>query len=55
MRILVYNDLGVAFGVVSEAALAARAIGPIPAGLVRWVTVFPPGAAARIYPMPGRQ
>jgi hypothetical protein len=55
MRILVYNDLGIAFGVVSEAVLAARSFTPIPAGLVRWVTVFPPRAAARIYPMPGAQ
>lgn len=55
MRILVYDELGIAFGVVSEAALAQRVTSRIPVGLVKWMTAFSPRAGGRIYPLPGGQ
>lgn len=53
-RALVYNDLGVAFAVVSEENLRTRTFTQIPIGRVAWVTVFPPNSGGKIYPLPGR-
>ncbi|MGH2372363.1 MAG: hypothetical protein ACRDIC_02640 [bacterium] len=54
-RLLVYNDQGIAFSIVSEENIRTRTITSIPVGLVAWVTVFPPGGGGRIFPLPGQR
>lgn len=53
IQVLVYDEAGVAFGVVSEANAVSRTITRRPIGRVTWVTVYPPGTANRIFPLPG--
>ncbi len=52
VRILIYNDLGIAFALTSDRAHAERGPEHAPIGAVDWITVFPPGGAGRIYPIP---
>ncbi|MGH2406080.1 MAG: hypothetical protein ACRDGN_16720 [bacterium] len=52
VRILIYNDLGIAFAVTSDAAHANLGPEHAPVGAVDWITIFPPGGAARIFPIP---
>lgn len=54
-RLLVYNDQGIAFSIVSEENIRTRTSTSIPVGLVAWVTVFPPGGGGRIFPLPGQR
>ncbi len=52
VRVLIYNDLGIAFAITSDAAHADLGPEHAPIGAVDWITVFPPGSAGRIYPIP---
>lgn len=54
-RLLIYDNEGIAFAVVSEENLRTRRVLPIPVGLVAWVTVFPAGEGGRIFPLTGRR
>ncbi len=51
-RILIYNDLGIAFAITSDKQHAEAGPGHAPVGAVDWITVFPPGQAGRIYSLP---
>jgi hypothetical protein len=55
MRILVYNDRGIAFGVASEVGVGGRDAPKSPVGIVAWVTVFAPGSAGKVFAMPGQR
>lgn len=52
VRVLIYNDLGIAFALTSDRAHAERGPEHAPIGAVDWITIFPPGGAGRIYPIP---
>ena len=52
IRVLVYNDQGIAFAITSELQ-ERQTFTRIPVGLVNWLTVFPPGEGAKIFPLPG--
>lgn len=52
VRILIYNDLGIAFAVTSDAAHANRSDGHAPLGAVDWVIVFPPQTGEKLFPPP---
>jgi hypothetical protein len=51
-RLLIYNEQGVAFAITSDESHAERGPEHAPIGAVDWITVFPPGGAARIFPLP---
>ena len=51
-RILIYNDLGIAFAITSDKPHAQAGPGHAPVGAVDWITIFPPGQAGRIYALP---
>src|SRR3990170_3412950 len=51
-RILIYNDLGIAFAITSDKQHAEAGPGHAPVGAVDWITLFPPGQASRIYTLP---
>ena len=51
-RILIYNDLGIAFAITSDKQHAEAGPGHAPVGAVDWITIFPPGQASRIYTLP---
>ena len=51
-RILIYNDLGIAFAITSDKQHAEAGPGHAPVGAVDWITIFPPGQASRIYALP---
>jgi hypothetical protein len=50
----VYNNQGIAFAITSEIQ-ERQTFTRIPIGLVNWLTVFPPGEGAKIFPLPGSQ
>jgi len=52
VRMLIYDEQGIAFAITSDKTHAARGPNHAPVGAVDWITVFPPGGAAKIYPMP---
>ncbi|MGQ0550007.1 MAG: hypothetical protein ACT4PY_10125 [Armatimonadota bacterium] len=52
VRVLIYNDLGIAFALTSDRAHAELGPEHAPIGAVDWITIFPPGGAGRIYPIP---
>ncbi len=52
VRVLIYNEQGIAFAITSDQAHADRGPSHAPIGAVDWTTVFPPGGAAKIYPLP---
>ncbi|MGH2349341.1 MAG: hypothetical protein ACRDFT_07755 [bacterium] len=47
---LIYDELGIAFAVVSDKEHTG--VGHAPLGAVDWTDIFPPGTAAKIYPLP---
>jgi len=51
-RVLIYNDLGIAFAVTSDKQHAGAGPGHAPVGAVDWITVFPAGGARRIFTLP---
>jgi len=51
-RIMIYNDLGIAFAITSDKQHAEAGPGHAPVGAVDWITIFPPGQASRIYALP---
>lgn len=51
VRVLIYNDLGIAFGITADKTYAGQK-GTAPIGLVDWITIFPPGGAGKIFPLP---
>ena len=51
-RILIYNDLGIAFAITSDKQHAQAGSGHAPVGAVDWITIFPPVQVSRIYPLP---
>jgi len=51
-RIMIYNDLGIAFAITSDKQHAEAGPGHAPVGAVDWITIFPPGQASRIYTLP---
>ncbi len=51
-RLLIYNELGIAFAMTSDKQHAESGPGRAPVGAVDWIVIFPPGEAARIYPLP---
>ncbi len=52
VRVLIYNEQGIAFAITSDQAHADRGPNHAPIGAVDWTTVFPPGGAGKIYPLP---
>lgn len=52
IRYLIYDDLGIAFGITGDQEHAARGPSHAPLGAVDIVIVFSPGGAAKILPMP---
>jgi hypothetical protein len=52
VRLLIYNDLGIAFAITADQQHAQRGDSHAPVGAVDWITVFPPGTAANIYTLP---
>ncbi len=52
VRVLIYNEQGIALAITSDAEHARRGPAHAPIGAVDWITVFPPGTAGKIYPMP---
>jgi hypothetical protein len=51
-RVLIYNDLGIAFAITSTPEHAQSSGTHAPVGAVDWVTIFSPGGANKIYPLP---
>jgi len=43
---------GIAFAITSDKEHASRGPSHAPIGAVDWITVFPPGGASKIFPMP---
>lgn len=54
VRMLIYNDLGIAFAITSDATHAGKGPDHAPIGAVDWIVVFPPGAASKLYALPSR-
>ncbi len=52
VRFLIYDDQGIAFAITSDAEHARRGPAHAPIGAVDWITVFRPGGAGKIYPLP---
>ncbi|HXF82284.1 MAG TPA: hypothetical protein VNN19_05985 [bacterium] len=52
MRYLIYDDLGIAFGITTDEAHARRGPTHAPVGAVDVITVFIPGQRAKIFPAP---
>ncbi len=52
VRMLIYDDQGIAFAVTSDQAHAGAGPRHAPLGSVDWITVFPPGSAGKIFPLP---
>jgi hypothetical protein len=52
VRLLIYNDQGIAFAITSDAEHAGRGPSHAPIGAVDWITVFPVGGAGKIYALP---
>lgn len=52
MRYLIYDDLGIAFGITSDRQHAARGPSHAPIGAVDMVTVFTPGNASKALSLP---
>lgn len=52
VNVLIYNDQGIAFALASTGPLFVSGGGRAPVNTVVWVTVFPPGGAAEIFPPP---
>ncbi len=51
-RVLVYNDLGIAFAITADKQHADAGPEHAPLGAVDWITIFSPGQAGRIYALP---
>lgn len=54
VRMLIYNDLGLAFAITSDATHAGKGPDHAPIGAVDWIVVFPPGEASKLYTLPSR-
>lgn len=52
VRVLVYNDQGIAFALTIDAAQAKAFRGHAPVGAVDWMVIFLPGTAGKIFAMP---
>jgi hypothetical protein len=52
VRVLVYNEVGVAFAITADKAHAAAGGRHAPMGAVDWIDIFSPGGGAKIYPLP---
>jgi len=52
VRILIYNDQGIAFAITSDVQHASATGRHSPLHAVDWITVFSPGMAPKIFPMP---
>jgi len=50
VRMLIYDEMGIAFAIVSDKEHVGS--GHAPLGAVDWTDIFPPGTAAKIYPLP---
>jgi hypothetical protein len=50
-RILIYNDRGIAFA-ITAASIERPARQTAPSGMADWITIFPPGGAGKIFPLP---
>lgn len=49
--VLIYNDEGIAYAIAAEGQPSRAAPSRAPLGTVRWVVVFPPGSAGKIFPL----
>jgi len=52
VQMLIYDEQGIAFAITSDTVHADRGPNHAPVGAVDWITVFPSGGAAKIYPLP---
>ncbi len=52
VQVLIYNDLGVAFVLTSDAQHASARGTHAPIGAVDWITIFRPGDAGKIFNLP---
>jgi hypothetical protein len=55
VRMLIYDELGIAFAVVADkdhGGPGSEQLLHAPIGAVDWTDIFPPGTAAKIYPLP---
>lgn len=52
VRMLVYDDQGIAFAITSDKEHAARSGRHAPMGAVDWIVIFAPGDAGKIFPLP---
>jgi hypothetical protein len=55
VRMLIYDELGIAFAVVADkehGGPGSEQLLHAPVGTVDWTDIFPPGTAAKIYPLP---
>ena len=50
--VLIYNAEGIAYAITAEGQPSRAARSRAPLGAVRWILVFPPGGAEKIFPLP---
>ena len=52
VQVLIYNDDGIAYAITTEDQRSRVARSRAPVGAVRWIVIFPPGSAGKIFPPP---
>jgi hypothetical protein len=52
VQVLIYNDDGIAYAITAGDNRSKRTRSRTPVGAVRWIVIFPPGSAGKIFPLP---